>query len=501
MKKILALIMAIILTSSYVFASDNGGAFLANGFGARPAALNNSFVARADDSNAIYWNPAGLTQVKGLEIQSMFYNAWETNYTALQGALTLGELHLGIGYLGAGVNDIFTTIPNEQISGRYMVDTGSNFKYQGQAFFLSTAYRILPDLSVGATLKYLIENLASNEAQGMGLDLGLLYKPTDYVSLGLNIQNLYQPKMKWNTESQNTDTIPMVIKSGVLVLLLDNTLAVSTDLDYLLRDIPANERIKVYSGLEWKPIDSIALRLGLNPTQFSQFNRIISSCGAGLDLGVLNLDFSWTNQNPDLDIEEIEDIYRFSVGLNIEELRRNTPIPSAKEKVVVTEEQNIVASENKSEVLAEPTVIQSTSNIVNEVIKVEASQNIEEKKEVEVKEINNVITNVIEQKDSPLQVMVKAPETVKPGAVYTFEILGGKPNAEYLVDFYIKNSSGEKVRKLISGQLLSPGVYKVVWDGNNEVGKKVADGTYYLRIYATSANNVVSNFTKVVLGH
>ncbi|MDI6782043.1 MAG: UPF0164 family protein, partial [bacterium] len=39
---------------------DTGGEFLTFGVGARAAGMGEAFTAVADDSSAVYWNPAGI---------------------------------------------------------------------------------------------------------------------------------------------------------------------------------------------------------------------------------------------------------------------------------------------------------------------------------------------------------------------------------------------------------------------------------------------------------
>ena len=54
--------------------ADGGvpGAFLRLGVGARPLGLGNAFVAIAGDASATYWNPAGLTKLKRIELEVMY---------------------------------------------------------------------------------------------------------------------------------------------------------------------------------------------------------------------------------------------------------------------------------------------------------------------------------------------------------------------------------------------------------------------------------------------
>ena len=47
------------------------GEFMYLGAGSRGTALGGAFTALVNDASAIYWNPAGLMEAKGLQIQFM----------------------------------------------------------------------------------------------------------------------------------------------------------------------------------------------------------------------------------------------------------------------------------------------------------------------------------------------------------------------------------------------------------------------------------------------
>src|ERR1039458_7564997 len=67
--------------------------FLEIGMGARAAAMANSFTAVADDSTAIYWNPAGLGLVGGTSL-SATHGQWlqgvTNDYIALSQQMSNG---------------------------------------------------------------------------------------------------------------------------------------------------------------------------------------------------------------------------------------------------------------------------------------------------------------------------------------------------------------------------------------------------------------------------
>ena len=58
---------------TYKWSGIGGFQFLKIGQGARPVAMGDAYRAVADDINGIFWNPAGLTDIRG--------TAWTATYT------------------------------------------------------------------------------------------------------------------------------------------------------------------------------------------------------------------------------------------------------------------------------------------------------------------------------------------------------------------------------------------------------------------------------------
>ena len=70
MKKILILIYVLYLVTN-LSAGRYAGDFMVIGTGVRAAGMGGAFAAVADDGSSIYWNPAGLSQIKNMEIGLM----------------------------------------------------------------------------------------------------------------------------------------------------------------------------------------------------------------------------------------------------------------------------------------------------------------------------------------------------------------------------------------------------------------------------------------------
>lgn len=55
-----------------------GAAFLKDWGGGKPVAMGETYSAISDDATAPYWNPAGLTLIKGKELSTMY--TWVSGY-------------------------------------------------------------------------------------------------------------------------------------------------------------------------------------------------------------------------------------------------------------------------------------------------------------------------------------------------------------------------------------------------------------------------------------
>lgn len=152
------------------------------GVGARALAMGEAFSAIADDATAVYWNPAGLAQVRNMEI-GLTYDKWlmDSFYQHLVAAIPLGAGTLGFNALymsagsfeqrtGAGALE-GTTSP---FIGGGVIGYGIGF---GEAF------------SAGASIKFITQSISGASDIGFGGDAAILLK-FGIVSLGVNAQNL-----------------------------------------------------------------------------------------------------------------------------------------------------------------------------------------------------------------------------------------------------------------------------------------------------------------------
>ncbi|UCE07076.1 MAG: PorV/PorQ family protein, partial [bacterium] len=133
--------------------------------GARPLGLGETFVAIADDGNAIYWNPAGLPYLKREELNFMYSNLYGINIKNLYFCYThplFRKLAFGVDWLRYGFDD------DELSFGR-------------NHWNLSFGYAFNNSLAFGSNLKYLKTDtklkgtsLWDANAWGWGMDFGVL---------------------------------------------------------------------------------------------------------------------------------------------------------------------------------------------------------------------------------------------------------------------------------------------------------------------------------------
>jgi len=268
--------------------------YLQYGAGARSLAMGGAYVGLADEASAPYWNPAGLTQIEEHQFLSMYAPFFE------------GVSHNFVSYVhplrswgNLAISDIFL------YSGGYEeVDEAGNVLDTNQSIFMNSvifsyAGRIFRQLSLGANLKLVHERVMRYSGNSQGIDLGLLYKPVDELSIGLVVQNVLQPKVTLIDDPNVYDTN---VKGGVAFNTYYNRLTLTADINKLV-----NEKAYFSAGLEISPweeatfssLKRLDLRAGVNHLQSF-------TCGIGLKINFLSMDYAFN-------IHKMGNLHRFGL--------------------------------------------------------------------------------------------------------------------------------------------------------------------------------------------
>jgi len=179
--------------------------FLKIGVGAKAIGMGESQVAEANDLYASYWNPAGLAKVQRPQF-GLMHNEWFE-----------GINHEFLGFVqpidGAGViGGSLIYLSFGELQGR---DAQGNetraFRPYDLALILSYARHFGSALAFGANVKWVREEIDTENAQAFAFDVGGLYTlPNHPLSFGFNVQHL-GTRAKFVEDSFN---LPVNIRVG-----------------------------------------------------------------------------------------------------------------------------------------------------------------------------------------------------------------------------------------------------------------------------------------------
>ena len=280
----ICVLAVVALSAQTAAAAWNAGSFLHFGVGARPLGMGNSFVAIADDATAVYWNPACLMRGSTTQFFVSYSNRFGAGIHDQSAGVALPterRFRLGMAVVRTSVDDIKRAVRTDA-NDRPVVD--GTFTDAESAYFVAFGYRIHRVLSAGLTAKLLLHELDGWSADGLGFDLGLLFTPWDAVSLGLNVQNLNHPRMRWRTPNHSYDNITSNVKAGCAVSLLSHQLTLSMDIDE--SDMGG---LNVRTGAELRPLQYLSLRGGV-------YGKDLAT-GASLEWHRFRLDYAFLSHD------------------------------------------------------------------------------------------------------------------------------------------------------------------------------------------------------------
>jgi len=176
--------------------------FLEIGIGSGPNAMGEAQVAVANDVSSIYWNPAGLSNLRGPSAIFMI-QPWVVDISMLftGGAFVIpnvGIIGLGLTQIDYGEMDV-TTLD-------YQDGTGEKFKATDMATAITFSRKIVSWFSFGSSIKYIRSNIWHSSASAVAVDLGVIVdteffsrtqKRENGLKIGMSISN-YGTRMKYD---------------------------------------------------------------------------------------------------------------------------------------------------------------------------------------------------------------------------------------------------------------------------------------------------------------
>ncbi len=289
-------------------AGTSAFSFLKIGVGARAAALGGAFVSLSEDASALYWNPAGLTQLDEQQITLGYVNYLLDIHSGFLGYVfpRRGDLRLGLAlnYFSYGEFQE-TTVENPSGSGL------GTFGAVDMALSVSGAYPLKEDLSVGASAKFIYSKIEDYGSDAYAVDLGGLYSlPNGRTRIGASMQNLGFQRSGYL--SDHTDGLAPIFRLGANHQLQGLPLLLSAD---LLK--PTDHHVNVNLGGELEPVENFSLRLGWSSLGQDQKvgtdrdNLAGFSGGLGVGWQRYRLDYAYSSQ------AELGDVHRVTISLEL----------------------------------------------------------------------------------------------------------------------------------------------------------------------------------------
>ncbi|MEA3286055.1 MAG: PorV/PorQ family protein [Candidatus Marinimicrobia bacterium] len=270
---------------TYTEAVSNVGtsaaAFLEIGVGAYSQAMGGAFTAIANDVTALYWNPAGITQLNNISL-SVNHTQWlaSTSHDYFGAVIPFS------GRFSAGLSiNVLNYTDKQPVRTIQLPDgTGEYYAASDMALAATLAATITDKFSFGITTKYILQQLWHESAHAMAIDVGVLYKTRiEGLQIGTTIAN-YGSEMQmsgrdlrraydadeahYSNDRLNimleTDQfpLPLLFRFGLaysLSMLNGHNLTFATDLNH-----PSNSVESLDLGLEWDFRQLLVARVGYN---------------------------------------------------------------------------------------------------------------------------------------------------------------------------------------------------------------------------------------------
>jgi hypothetical protein len=285
-----------------------GFQFLKIGIGARAVAMGEAFVPLSNDATAMYYNPAGLTQLKSREfVCSLIKWPADINYGVVGAAMPVrgfGTIGVLAGALTTG--EMKKTVPFKGWTGEY-------FSATDWIMALSYGRDLTDKFAIGANLKLISEFLDNESITTWAVDFGTMYNiGIRNLKFAMMITN-FGPNAKYISEEFS---MPTAFKIGAIIEAFNFR---NNSLKITVEGAHPNDNVEQVSiGGEYIFREVLALRAGYrNFLKLEDKDRTVQidfqnqlaveepldgfSFGAGLDVPIsgsrVRLDYAYTDMS------------------------------------------------------------------------------------------------------------------------------------------------------------------------------------------------------------
>jgi len=275
----------------------SGFMFLRLGNGARAGGMGEAFTAVADDATGIYYNPAGLANIEGAQINAT-HSEWLLDIRFEQVSVVNEMLGgaVGINFTGLYYGDL------DRYGQSPTVTPDGTFAPYDLALSAGYGIDVLPNLSAGASCKLIYEKIDFESATGWAVDIGVVHRSMiEGLTLGASVLNL-GPQAKFVEEKFYP---PFEMRLAACYKRaeewLRGSLLVTGDAVF-----PNDNEAKLHLGTEYVYRDILSIRFGYKANYYVQ--------GATMGFGILYKDLRFDYAYMPIELE-LGDSHRFSINV------------------------------------------------------------------------------------------------------------------------------------------------------------------------------------------
>lgn len=279
--------------------------FLKAAMSPRAVAVGGAYSAMADDSGAVFVNPAGLAQFSqreaALDFSTYLQDARMGNLS-YAGEVRGNRFGLGVTFMTVG------GIERRGLADRVgIVPEAGTFGASDMAVTLCYARKdfspeLLPNLDGGLSAKFIRSSIDDKNAVALAVDAGAIYRASAKIKFSLALQNL-GTKMKFVDEA---DPLPLNVRAGGAYAVSER-LKLAAELAGWLQD----EKFYPSLGAEYWFRDALALRGGYK-FGYDTANlgpEVGLSLGFGVKVKGLGVDYSF------LPFGDLGSVHRFGIWM------------------------------------------------------------------------------------------------------------------------------------------------------------------------------------------
>jgi hypothetical protein len=336
MRKVVPALLAALLLAAPAHADKYAGEFLKLPVGPRAVGMGGAFTAVCDDATSPFWNPAGMVFLPYRE--AFFQHAEQfgslENHDNLSAVFPLGggagrQAALGVSLMRVAVDDIpVTPRPGSLRAGIDFLDygldndpttpdpgqgdgiwePGERLLLTGDNFYMASSSQMAGTVSYarhhgthwtfGGSIKFVRQSLPDTlpgdhvTSFGAGLDAGLIYMPTDAVTIGAMMRDLTTTYLAWSNGTR--EIVAPTLSTGAAFNFFPaprHALTWGLDLGWGFENRKLDSQvdlggvtIELRTGLEYWYRNTLALRTGVN-------NKDLTF-GAGLRYKQVGVDYA-----------------------------------------------------------------------------------------------------------------------------------------------------------------------------------------------------------------